>query len=176
VIFLDLESLLHVARRTLGGDPAVRDYGLLESALARPQASAFGEDAYPDLYRKAAALLHSLARNHALVDGNKRIALAGTIGFLGMNGIRLTLNNDEAYNLVMSVATGALDDASSIAAALGAGSEPWAGSQGRSAPFIAEAHRQSVTIATNEGEADDQAFVDAISVPLDADDEQAPLA
>ena len=126
MIFLDLESLLHVASRTLGGDPAVRDYGLLESALARPQASAFGEDAYPNIHHKAAALLHSLARNHALVDGNKRIALAATIAFLGMNGIRLTLSNDEAYDLIMSVATGALEDVSSIAAALRAGSEPWA--------------------------------------------------
>jgi death-on-curing protein len=126
VIFLDLESLLHVASRTLGGDPAVRDYGLLESALARPQASAFGEDAYPDIYQKAAALLHSLARNHALVDGNKRIALAATIAFLGMNGIRLTLSNEEAYDLVMSVATGALEDVPNIAAALQAGSKPWA--------------------------------------------------
>jgi death-on-curing protein len=125
VIFLDLESLLHVARRTLGDDPAVRDYGLLESALARPQASAFGEDAYPDIHQKAAALLHSLARNHALVDGNKRIALTATIAFLGMNGIRLTLSNEEAYDLVMSVATGALEDVSNIAAALQAGSEPW---------------------------------------------------
>jgi death-on-curing protein len=126
VIFLDLESLLHVAGRTLGGDPAVRDYGLLESALARPQASPFGEYAYPDIQQKAAALLHSLARNHALIDGNKRIALAATIAFLGMNGIRLTLSNVEAYDLVMSVATGALEDVSSIAAALQAGSEPWA--------------------------------------------------
>jgi len=126
VIFLDLELLLHVASRTLGGDPAVRDYGLLESALARPQASAFGEDAYPDIHHKAAALLHSLARNHALVDGNKRIALAATIAFFGMNGIRLTLSNDEAYDLVMSVATGALEDVPDIAAALQASSEPWA--------------------------------------------------
>ena len=126
MIFLDLESLLHVARRTLGGDPGVRDYGLLESALARPQASAFGEDAYPDIHHKAAALLHSLARNQALVDGNKRMALAATIAFPGMNGVRLTLSNEEAYDLVMSVATGALDDVSNIAAALQAGSQPWA--------------------------------------------------
>jgi death-on-curing protein len=126
VIFLDLESLLHAASRTLGGDPVVRDYGLLESALTRPQASAFGEDAYPDIHQKAAALLHSLARNHALVDGNERIALAATIAFLGMNGIRLTLSNDQVYDLVVSVATGALEDVPSIAAALQAGSEPWA--------------------------------------------------
>ena len=126
MIFLDLESLLHIARRTLGDDPAVRDYGLLESALARPQASAFGEDAYPDIQQKAGALLHSLARNHALVDGNKRIALAATIAVLGMNGSRLTLSNAGAYDLVMSVATGALDDVPELAAALQAGSEPWA--------------------------------------------------
>jgi death on curing protein len=64
----------------------VRDAGLLASALARPQATAFGADAYPDLDAKAAALLHSLARNHGLVDGNKRPALAGVIAFYGVNG------------------------------------------------------------------------------------------
>jgi death-on-curing protein len=124
LIFLDLESLLHVAARTLQTDPAVRDYGLLESALARPQASAYGEDAYPGIYEKAAALMHSLARNHALFDGNKRLAFAATIAFLGMNGIRLTLSNDQAYDLVISVATGQLDDVPSIAAILGSHSIP----------------------------------------------------
>ena len=124
MIFLDLDSLLHIVTRTLGTDPVVRDYGLLESALARPQASAFGEDAYPTIHEKAASLLHSLARNHALVDGNKRLALAATIAFLGINGIRLTLTNDEAYDLVIAVATGTLDDVPSIAAALDAHSEP----------------------------------------------------
>lgn len=123
MIFLDLESLLHVAARTLGADPVVRDYGLLESALARPQASAFGEDAYPTAHEKAAALLHSLARNHALIDGNKRLALAATIALLGMNGIRVTLSNDEAYDLVISVATGALDDVPGIADVLESKSE-----------------------------------------------------
>ena len=81
MIFLDLEDLLHIARRTLGIEPVVRDHGLPESALARPQASAFGADAYPSIEEKAAALLHSLARNHALADGNKRLALAATIAF-----------------------------------------------------------------------------------------------
>ncbi len=118
MIYLDLDSLLHIAARTLGGEPVIRDYGLLESALARPRASAFGEDAYPDLFAKAAALLHSLARNHALVDGNKRLALAATIAFLGINGHRLTLSNDEAYDLVIAVATGALDDVAEIAKVL----------------------------------------------------------
>jgi death on curing protein len=118
VIFLDLESLLHIATRTLGANPAVRDYGLLESALARPRASALGEDAYPGAHAKAVALLHSLARNRALVDGSKRLALAATIAFLGMNGVRLTLSNDEAYDLVIKVATGVFDDVPSIAAVL----------------------------------------------------------
>jgi hypothetical protein len=72
VICLTLPELLHVAVRALGSEPAVRDYGLLGSALARPQATAFGQDAYPDLDARAAALLHSLARNHAFTDGNKR--------------------------------------------------------------------------------------------------------
>lgn len=118
MIFLDLEALLHVATRTLGTEPAVRDYGLLESALARPQTSAFGQDAYPDVHEKAAALLHSLARNHALIDGNKRLALAATIAFYGMNGMRLTLTNDEAYDFVIDVASGRLDDIPAIASVL----------------------------------------------------------
>jgi death-on-curing protein len=115
VIFLELEDLLHVARRTLGGEPVIRDHGLLESALARPKASAFGADAYPTLEEKAGALLHSLARNHALVDGNERLALAATIAFLGLNGRRLTFSNDQAYDFVIAVATGALDEVSAIA-------------------------------------------------------------
>ncbi len=118
MIFLDLAELLYVAERALGSAPEVRDVGLLESALARPQATAFGADAYPSIHVKAAALLHSLARNHALVDGNKRLALAGLIAFYGMNGLRLTLNNDEAYELVMAVSRGDLDDAFAIAPVL----------------------------------------------------------
>jgi death on curing protein len=123
VIFLDLDSLLHVATRTLGSEPEVRDYGLLESALARPRASALGEDAYSGIHEKAAALLHSLARNHPLVDGNKRLALAATIAFYGMNGMRLTLTNDEAYDLVIDVASGRLDDVPAIASVLARGTE-----------------------------------------------------
>jgi death on curing protein len=91
VIYLTLPELLHVAGRTLGPDYSVRDIGLLEAALARPRATAFGKDAYPDLDTKAAALLHSIARNHALIDGNKRLALAAVIAFYGLNGRRLTL-------------------------------------------------------------------------------------
>jgi len=123
VIYLTLPELLHVAERTLDGRPQVRDIGLLESALARPAATAFGSDAYPDLDLKAAALLHSLARNHALVDGNKRLALAGVIAFYGVNGRRLALTNDEAYDLVMTVAAGAIGEVGQIAMRLA--TEPW---------------------------------------------------
>jgi death on curing protein len=118
VIFLDLESLLYVAARTLGSDPEVRDYGLLESALARPHTWAFGQHAYAGIHEKAAALLHSLARNRGLVDGNKRLALAATVAFYGMNGMRLTLTNDEAYDLVIDVASGRIDDVAAIASVL----------------------------------------------------------
>ena len=117
MILLDLEDLLHVAERTLG-EVVVRDLGLLEAAAARPHATAFGESAYGSVHEKAAALLHSLARTQALVDGNKRLALAGTIAFYGLNGLRLTLDNDQAYELVMQVATGAVDDVSDLAAML----------------------------------------------------------
>jgi death-on-curing protein len=117
VIYLDLDDLLHVAARTLA-EVQVRDAGLLESALARPRSTAFGADAYPSIHGKAAALLHSVARNHALVDGNKRLALAATIAFYGLNGLRLTLSNDEAYEFVMAVAAGQLDDVDVIAARL----------------------------------------------------------
>ena len=125
MIYLTLSELLHVAARTVGGEAPVRDHGLLQSALARPQATAFGADAYLTLEEKAAALLHSLARNHALVDGNKRLALAGTIAFLGVNGRRLTLTNDEAYDLVIEVSTGELRDIGELALRLRQGSEPW---------------------------------------------------
>jgi death-on-curing protein len=124
VIYLTLPELLHIAERTLGGEPQVRDYGLLESAAARPEATAFGGDVYPDLDAKAAALLHSLARNHALVDGNKRLGLAAVIAFYGVNGRRLTLTNDQAYDLVIDVAAGHLTSVDDIAARLRTATEP----------------------------------------------------
>lgn len=124
MIYLTLAELLHVGERALQSEPVVRDYGLLESALARPQATAFGEDAYQGLDDKAAALLHSLARNHALLDGNKRLGLAAVIAFYGVNGRRLTLSNDAAYELVMAVAAGQLDTVADIAAVLRTATEP----------------------------------------------------
>jgi death on curing protein len=138
VIYLTLPELLHIAERALGSQPTVRDHGLLESAAARPRATAFGDDVYPDLDAKAAALLHSLARNHALVDGNKRLALAAVIAFYGVNGRRLTMTNDEAYELIIDVAAGHLDSVDSIVARLrtatearpGSGPNPASGQRG----------------------------------------------
>ncbi|HWH30258.1 MAG TPA: type II toxin-antitoxin system death-on-curing family toxin [Mycobacteriales bacterium] len=123
--YLDLDDLLHIARRTL---PVVevRDLGLIDAAAGRAQASAYGEDAYPTLELKAAALLHSIARNHPLVDGNKRLALAATLAFLGANARRLLLSNDEAYDLVMAVASGELDDVRDIAPRLRTEPHDWA--------------------------------------------------
>ncbi len=124
MIYLSAEDLLHIAERATGGAVDLRDAGLLESAAGRPAATAFGEDAYPALCEKAAALLHSLARNHPLVDGNKRLALGAAIAFLRINGRRLTIDNDQAYDLIVAVASGELDEVAPIAARLEAGSEP----------------------------------------------------
>ena len=107
VEYLDLEDLLGLVR-VLGVGP-VRDVGLLDSAAARPRSSTFGEDAYPTLELKAAALLHSIARNHALVDGNKRLAWLATVVFLDLNRHAPDLDPDAAFDLVMEVAQGAVE-------------------------------------------------------------------
>ena len=107
VEYLDLEDLLSLIRLLNAGP--VRDLGLLDSACARPQSSTFGTDAYPTLQEKAAALLHSLARNHALVDGNKRLAWLATVVFLDINGRTVELDDEAAFELVMAVADGSFD-------------------------------------------------------------------
>ncbi len=113
--YLDLDDLLDIARDAVGGDAVVGDYGLLQSALARPRASVFGQDAYPDLHLKAAALLHSLALNHALVDGNKRLAWTACRTFLAVNGEWISAPEDERFEFVIRVATGAQPDLGKIA-------------------------------------------------------------
>ncbi|CAN5224416.1 type II toxin-antitoxin system death-on-curing family toxin [soil metagenome] len=105
--YLDLEDLLGMVRRSRVGP--VRDLGLLESAVARPRTSVFGENAYPTLEHKAAALLHSLVRNHALVDGNKRLGWLAAVVFLDLNGLTVELDDNEAFALAMAVAEGRLD-------------------------------------------------------------------
>jgi death-on-curing protein len=116
--YLTVEQTLHIARAAVGGPIDVRDVGLLESAIHRPRASVLGQDAYPDLLPKAAALLHSLARNHPLVDGNKRLAWLATYVFLAKNGVVLDPDDDAAYHLVIGVASGSIDDVEEIAATL----------------------------------------------------------
>ena len=116
--YLDLDDLLEIARAAIGEDVAVRDYGLLASASARPGASVFGQDAYPDLHLKAAALLHSLARNHALVDGNKRLAWTACRTFLAIHDHWITASEDDRFNFVVEVATGAMSELDEIAGQL----------------------------------------------------------
>ena len=113
-LFLRVDDLLRIAERILGEPLLIRDVGLLESAAARPAASAFGEPAYPTLEEQGAALVHSVCTNHALVDGNKRLALGSLIVFLGINGHRLTWSNDEAYGFIMAIAAGELIDVPTI--------------------------------------------------------------
>ncbi|SON62698.1 Toxin Doc [Mycobacterium simulans] len=112
--YLDLEDLLEIAREAVGKDVVVRDYGLLESAVARPRASVFGQDAYLDLQLKAAALMHSLARNHALVDGNERLAWTACRTFLAINDQWIGAPEDERFDFVIGVASGAMSDLDEI--------------------------------------------------------------
>lgn len=97
----------------------IRDPGLLASAIERPATTIFGNDAYPTLEEKAAALLHSVCANHALVDGNKRLAAILTIVFVEINGGRCLLDNDQLFALVMAVADGTLNAVGDIAPELG---------------------------------------------------------
>ena len=107
VEYLDLEDLLGLVRALKAGP--VRDIGLLDSAAGRPRSSAFGQDAYPTLALKAAALLQSIARNHALADGNKRLAWLATVVFLDLNSRTPDQSKDAAFDLVVDVAKGTLD-------------------------------------------------------------------
>ncbi len=115
--YLTVEQALRIARAAVG-PVYVRDIGLLEAAVHRPRTTVFGQDAYPDLVTKAAALLHSLARNHPLVDGNKRLAWLATYVFLAKNGVMLAADDDPAYDLVVGVASGAIDEVEEIAKVL----------------------------------------------------------
>jgi death-on-curing protein len=105
-VFLDLENLISMVE--VAGLGPVRDVGLLESACHRPMTSLFGDDAYPDIHLKAAVLLESLARNPPLVDGNKRLAWLAAVVFYGLNGHEVDAPEDDAYDLVIAVATGEL--------------------------------------------------------------------
>ena len=109
--YLTVDDLLEVAGRVVGDGYQVRDAGLLASAVARPASTVFGQDAYPGIWEKAAALMESLGRNHALVDGNKRLAWTATWFFLGINGRLLgePIDEDAAEQFVDDVVTGKLE-------------------------------------------------------------------
>lgn len=107
VEFLDLDDVIDLAIALLGDPVPMRDIGLLGSAVARPQTTAFGDDAYPDIWTKAAALLQSIVDNHALVDGNKRLGWLATAVFLEINGVEISrASNDDVYHLVIDVDAG----------------------------------------------------------------------
>lgn len=103
--YLDLDDLVELSRMLLGDPPPIRDVGLLGAAAARPKTTVFGDDAYPDILTKAAALLHSIVKNHALVDGNKRLGWLAVATFLELNRVTVTAaSNDDVYDLVIDVA------------------------------------------------------------------------
>lgn len=104
VEYLSLEDLLALADDL--DVLAIRDIGLLDSAAHRPGATAFGEDAYPSIHEKVAVLLESIVRNHPLVDGNKRLGWLATFVFYGLNGFDLEAPDDDAYDLIISLAAG----------------------------------------------------------------------
>ncbi|MFB7109338.1 type II toxin-antitoxin system death-on-curing family toxin [Streptomyces sp. NPDC056190] len=118
-IYLSAEDVLAIAELAVDDQKVVvRDAGLLESAVHRPSASMFGQEAYADLYDKAAALLQSLAINHPFVDGNKRTAWTSCVVFLALNNVQLRPDIDAAERLVIDVATGALEEVKVIGEAL----------------------------------------------------------
>jgi death-on-curing protein len=118
---LDLDDLLAAAEAALRRPPEIRDFGILEAAVARTRASIYGEDAYPDLDAKAAALLHSIVTGHALIDGNKRLGWVAVRLFLRLNERDLRASIDDAFGLVGSIADGSVRDVTDIAARL----RPW---------------------------------------------------
>lgn len=105
MIYLTTEDIITINARQLGGQPAVRDAGLVQSAAARPGTVAFGIEAYTTIEEKAAALLHSLSCNHPFVDGNKRTAWVACEAFLIINEHSTPLVEDEAFDLVIRIAT-----------------------------------------------------------------------
>jgi death on curing protein len=114
--YLGADDLLDIASIVLGEKPQVRDLGLLSSAAVRPATVAFGQEAYTDLWNKAAALLHSVCMNHALIDGNKRLAWTAAVTFLALDDVPVPdIDVDQAEAFVLSVASGTLTEVADIA-------------------------------------------------------------
>lgn len=112
--YLTPAELYSINEEVVGHRPYVRDRHLLRSAAARPMNAAFGQEAYPTIFDKAAALLHSLAYHHLFADGNKRTATRATVRFLRENGLDVTWTEAEAYSYILEVAQG-LHDVPTIA-------------------------------------------------------------
>jgi death-on-curing protein len=121
---LELEDLLAAAEAAVGHDPEVRDIGLLQAAVARTRATAFGVEAYRDIDAKAAALLHSIVTGHPLVDGNKRLGWMAVRLFYRMNEADLAAPQDDAFDLVVAVADGSIREVPRIAERLRAWRRP----------------------------------------------------
>lgn len=113
--YLELEDLLAAADVALGHRAEIRDIGLLQSAVARPRATAFGEEAYHSLDEKAAALLHSIVTGHPLVDGNKRLGWVALRLIYRLNGTDVRPPDDAAFDLVVRVAEASIRDVAAIA-------------------------------------------------------------
>lgn len=113
--YLTLSELIHINGVVLNkpeiasGRQQIRDIGLLDAAVARPAATAFGQDAYPSLSEKAAALLHSVARNHPFADGNKRTATVAVVFMFRVNGQAVVWTQDEALSMILQAAEGAVN-------------------------------------------------------------------
>lgn len=105
--YLNIVELIIINETIIGKQSQLRDVDLLEAAVLRPQSSAFGEDAYPTVIDKAGAFFHSLTRNHAFVDGNKRTATVALIVFLELNGYRITWDAEQALEFIVAASTGA---------------------------------------------------------------------
>ena len=117
-VYLTAEQILFIHARlidTTGGEHGLRDLGLLQSAVARPQATFDRKELYPDLFQKAAALMESLAQNHPFVDGNKRTAITAAALFLLQNGRRLQTTNEvlEQFTLLVVTERPSLDEIAS---------------------------------------------------------------
>ena len=106
ILLEDILKLHKFSIQKYGGSHGLRDSGLLESAIARPFQSFGGEDLYPSIFEKAAALGESLIINHPFVDGNKRTGAVAMIALLEENGLRLSADGDDLYNFVISISTG----------------------------------------------------------------------
>ena len=121
-VYLTADEVIGFHERLVGRVDMLRDFGALDGAVSRPQSSVFGEDAFPSIHEKAAALLHGLARNHPFIDGNKRIAWTATAVFYMLNGYHIHMDQGDIVALVVDVAEGQAD-VQAIAARLKSGVE-----------------------------------------------------